>query len=134
MVKVDSSLWMILNVAGIFLLAAGALTIMFVSPPKPSVSMVYIAVGITLIVATALLVGVEGYKLRKEDEEFRRFEEIRDEARMVPNDLRDGYLIDYTAANTKKAISYTDNETETCNDAEYFDDHSDDDVVIIYSD
>lgn len=105
------------------LLAAGALAIMLVTPPKVSVSTVYIAVGIAIIIISSAFIALDGRKLRKEDTEFRRFERIRDEARHVPNDLKEGYLIDYTAEEPDGAISYVSNGSEvqdepvcTCSD------------------
>ena len=132
MVNVDSSLWTVLNVVGMILLAAGALSIMLVMQPQTDISAAYIAAGAVLITISSLFISLDGRKLRKEDEEYRRFEKIRDDARMVPNDLKEGYLIDYSAANPDDAISYRNNGPEQTHE-EISEDQSDDDVLIIYS-
>ncbi|MCL2296360.1 MAG: hypothetical protein FWC29_04685 [Methanomassiliicoccaceae archaeon] len=133
MVKVDPSLWMVLNVVGMALLVVGALSIMLITPPESTISAVFMAAGIILIVVSAVFVGIDGHKLRKEDEEFRRFEAIRDEARRVPDDLKEGYVIDYTAEDPDKAISYRSNKPELHRDEFSDDNYDDSDVVIIYS-
>jgi len=112
MLRVDQFLWTVLEVVGMVLLAAGALTIMLFTPPQVSIATVYIAVGIAVIVIASVFIGLDGRRLRKEDHEFRRFEEIRDEARNVPNDLKEGYFIDYTAEEPSGAISYVSKESE----------------------
>ena len=132
MVNVDSSVWMVMNVVGMILLAAGALSIMLIVRPETSVSGTYMAVGILLIVVSAVFISLEGRRLRKEDEEYRRFEKIRDDARLVPDDLREGYLIDYTAEGPDSGISYRSNEPEKHLE-EAFEESSDEDVLIIQS-
>lgn len=96
MVKVNRRLWAFFDILGMVLMGFGAflITTMF---PFPDVAPVFLAAGIMLIVAASSLIFLEGRKLSAEDKEFRRFEEIRDSARMVPNDLDECYLIDYTA-------------------------------------
>jgi len=131
MVRVDASLWTVLSVVGMILLVAGALTVMFVRPPDMTISKIFMAVGIVFIIVSAVFISIDGWKLRKEDREFRRFEKIRDDAALVPNDLKDGYLIDYTA-DPDDAISYTSNEPEPVHE-EYCGDRSEDDIRIIYS-
>jgi len=130
MVRVDASLWTVLNVAGMILLAAGALTVIFAKYPNPTVSAMFMVAGIIFIVVSAVFVSSDGRKLRKEDEEFRRFEKIRDDARLIPNDLKEGYLIDYTA-DPENAISYKDNEPEQVHE-ERCEEHSGD-IQNVYS-
>ena len=132
MVKVDASLWTVLIVVGMILLAAGALTVMLVPHPEVSASAIFMVAGIAFIVISAVFINIDGRKLRKDDEEFRRFEKIRDEVRYVPDNLEEGYLIDYTASEIDGSISYRNNEREQIYE-EYPEESSDDDVVIIYS-
>jgi hypothetical protein len=109
MAKVDRRIWAILDIIGMILLAVGALTIMM-SFPIPEYAEAVMLVGIILIVVASVFIFLIGRELRKEDMEFRRFEGIRDSARMVPNDLDEGYVIDYTA-DPDDAIFYMHNKT-----------------------
>ena len=116
MVKVNGQIWALLDVLGMVLLAAGAFMIMTMFP-FPETAKALIAIGIVFIVVASAFILLEGRRLRIEDNEFRRFEEIRDSARMVPNDLDEGYLIDYTA-DPEDAIFYMYNETDPDNNAQ----------------
>jgi hypothetical protein len=72
-------------------------------------------------------------KLRREHDEFRRFDEVRKKARQVPNNLKEGYLIDYTAE-PDSAISLGNSGSENENEpTEHDEGDSDGSVVIIYS-
>ncbi|AIZ56070.1 hypothetical protein Mpt1_c01690 [Candidatus Methanoplasma termitum] len=114
MAKVDKRIWVILDVIGMILLAVGALRIMTMFPqPKDAVPLIII--GIALIVVASVFIFLMGRELRIEDAEFRRFEDIRDSARMVPNDLDEGYVIDYTA-DPDDAIFYMYNRTDPGDD------------------
>jgi len=130
--SIDPSLWTVLNIVGMILLVAGALTVMLVVHPETFVSALYMAVGIVLIVVSSILTSLDGRKLRKEDEEYRRFERIRDQARLVPDDLREGYMIDYSTEDPDNGISYRSNEPEQHNE-ENFEECADEDVLIIHS-
>jgi len=111
MVKVDGPLWAILDVLGMVLLAAGAIFVMQTTSPDLSASMALIAAGIVLIVVSSVFIGISGRRFRKEYEEFERFDEIRTGALQVPDDLEEGYLIDYTGE-PDNAIRYRDNESK----------------------
>ncbi len=130
MVKVSGAASVAMNLIGLILLAVGAFGIFFTSSHNLTIQIFYMAAGIILIIASSVLIQMEGSRLRKEDNEYRRFEEIKMEARRVPNDLKDGYLIDYTA-DPCNAVSYRSNEPEpTQTDCGC---RADEDVVIIYS-
>ncbi|MDR0309897.1 MAG: hypothetical protein LBH88_03985 [Candidatus Methanoplasma sp.] len=104
-------MWALLDIIGMLLLAVGAFGVIgFISVPMLA-SQVLIAAGIIAIAVSALFIHLDGRELRKEHEEFMRFDEIRKDARLVPNDLDEGYIIDYTAE-PSRAISYRNNESE----------------------
>ena len=135
MVKVDQSLWTVLCIVGMILLAAGALTVMLIVRPETAVSVAFIIAGMILIVISSIFISIDGRNLRKEDAEFRRFEAIRDEARLVPDDLDEGYMIDYTAADPDSGISFRRNTPpeQVQRDVDINAEHSEDDIVIVYS-
>jgi len=115
------------------LLAVGACTIMFIVHPETLVSSIFIFAGIVLIVTASVFISLDGRELRKEDAEYRRFETIRDEARLVPNDLDEGYIIDYTATDPNIGISFRRNPPpEEIQRSEEIEEHSEEDVVIKY--
>jgi hypothetical protein len=111
MVKADRSVWTALDIVGMMILIAGALGVIGYLTLSQMVSEILIAVGIALIIISSIFIHNEGRKLRKEYEEYERFDEIRNDARSVPNDLNEGYMIDYTEE-PSRAISYKNNEPE----------------------
>ncbi|MCL2509850.1 MAG: hypothetical protein FWF07_02080 [Methanomassiliicoccaceae archaeon] len=135
MVKVDPSLWTVLCVVGMILLAAGTCSVMFIVQPETVVSAVFIIAGIILILIASVFISLDGRDLRKEDAEYRRFEAIRDEARLVPDDLDESYMIDYTAADPNSGISFRRNapSDEIQRQEENSVEHSEEDIVIRYS-
>jgi len=126
MVKVNGFVWTVLEIMGMVLLAAGALSLIFAHSLNTTIQIVYIMAGIALIIVSSAFIQLEGSKLRKEDKEYRRFEKIRDEARAVPNDLDEGYIIDYTA-DPERAVSYRSNS-----DRRVVADRPADDSVVIF--
>jgi len=63
MVNVDSSLWTVLNIVGMALLAAGALSIMLVKHPQTDISVAYLAAGVILIIVSSIFISLDGRKL-----------------------------------------------------------------------
>ena len=132
MVKINRSVWTASDIIGMILLAVGIFGFIELMPLDQIVSEVLMGAGIILIVISAVFIQMEGRKLRKESEEFRRVDEIRRDARLVPNDLKGGYQIDFTAE-PSRAISYRNNEPEESHTEDDFEEVSDDDVLIVYS-
>jgi len=131
MVKVNRSVWMVADIAGMMLLVVGVLGFIEIISADKVVSEALMAAGMALIVISAVFIQAEGKKLRKESEEFRRVDEIRKEMWLVPNDLEEGYQIDFTA-NPRHAIKYRNNgPVETHSEAD-FEEVADNDVLIRY--
>lgn len=131
MVKINGYVWVVLEILGMVMLTAGAFGIMDIIGLDMQASIGSMVLGIMLIIISSAFIQIEGHELRKEDKEFRRFDAVRNEARLVPNDLKEGYLIDYTAEPCN-AVSYRSSwpdETRAERDAAA----SDDDVLIVYS-
>jgi hypothetical protein len=95
--KIDSRFWPLLDILGMALLAAGALAIMFSKTNNISAAWFCVGAGIALIIIASIAIAFQGHKLRGRFLRFQKFDNARTEAREVPNDLEDGYLIDYTA-------------------------------------
>jgi len=98
----------LLDILGMALLAAGAIYIIKTVSPDMTVPVALMAAGIALIVASSTVIGVNGRRFKKEYEEFERFGEIRKEVQRVPDDLDEGYLIDYTAE-PEQAVRFKSN-------------------------
>ena len=111
MVKAYRHQWALLDVLGMVLLAAGAFVIV-TQFPFPRIAEIVLVIGIIIIVVSSFFIFLEGRKLRKEDEKFRRFEKKRASARQVPNDLEEGYLIDYTA-DPDQVVSFKSNDARS---------------------
>jgi hypothetical protein len=130
MVRLHGSVWTVLMIFGMILLAAGAFSVIFILNPDVTMSAVYMVAGIALILVSSAFIHLDGSKLRKKDEDFWRFDEIRTEARKVPNNLKEGYMIDYNAPEPGKAVSFSTKGTEKS--AENSDEKPDEDVLVIY--
>ncbi|MDR1404506.1 MAG: hypothetical protein LBJ20_02920 [Candidatus Methanoplasma sp.] len=111
MAKEKGYIWAILDAAGIVPLAVGTLGVISVIPIGLTASSVLLAAGIIIITVSSAFIALNSSRFRKEYRDFIRFDEIRTDARLVPNNLREGYVIDYTA-DADCAISYTANEPE----------------------
>ena len=129
--KVKGSVWAAADVIGMAILAVGALGYIDIFTLDSMASIALIVIGIIIIIISSVFIQLDGMRLRKEHDEFRRFEEIRNEARIVPNDLNEPYQIDYTAE-PSRAIIYKKNEPikETRLAAR---EEPEDEVLIIYS-
>lgn len=113
MIAVRKETWALLDLLGIIILAAGAFFLITADYGKSiTIYAVIMAIGIVLIILSSFFIFMDGRRLRKEFKEFQRFDEIRTEARKVPDDLKTGYVIDYTAADPADAIDYTPDEIE----------------------
>jgi hypothetical protein len=112
MVKIEKYAWTIMEILGIVLLAVGAFGVIDIVRLDQQISIGLMVLGIMLISISSGFIHLEGNELRKEDHEIRRFIKIRDEARLVPNDLKEGYLIDYTAEEPDTAVRYVRNRPE----------------------
>ncbi|MCL2317436.1 MAG: hypothetical protein FWC44_00055 [Methanomassiliicoccaceae archaeon] len=124
MVSVYKHRWAILDVVGMVLLAIGAYHIM-TQFPYPKTAEVVLIAGLGLIIVSSIFIYLDGRDLRKEDMKLREFEEVRAVAREVPNDLRDGYLIDLTADPENVVVCNCDPGNCGC--------RNDDDIVVIFS-
>lgn len=113
MITVKKEVWPLLDIVGLVILTIGALGIMEVISVGITLSSVILAIGIILIVTASIFIFLDGHNLRKEFKEFQRFDEIRKATREVPNDLDEGYGIDFTAS-PENAVTYTLNETTEC--------------------
>ncbi|MDR3074747.1 MAG: hypothetical protein LBU30_01750 [Candidatus Methanoplasma sp.] len=111
MVKVKGCVWAICDVAGIIPLVLGALGVISLIPLGLALSEVLLAIGIVLISVSSAFIALDGSRLKKEHREYERFDRIRENARLVPDDLEEGYMIDYTA-DPDCAISYNPNKPE----------------------
>ncbi|MCL1810692.1 MAG: hypothetical protein FWG41_00500 [Methanomassiliicoccaceae archaeon] len=133
MIKVERYVWTILDIIGMVLLIVGVLGVIDILSIGTDTSIKVMAAGIVLIVVSSIFIQIEGMRLRREHDEFRRFDEIREKARLVPNDLDEGYLIDYTAE-PGSAIDYKENEPPNETEfAEQNEDASDGDILIVYA-
>ncbi|MDR2698474.1 MAG: hypothetical protein LBB30_02195 [Candidatus Methanoplasma sp.] len=131
MVKINRSVWTVADIVGMVLVAVGILGFIEVISVDQTLSEVLMAVGMVLIAISAVFIQIEGGRLRKEGEEYKRFDEIRTNARRVPNDLEESYQIDYTAE-PSRAIRYRNNSPEESHTEMDFEEVSDDDVIILY--
>ncbi|MDR1690627.1 MAG: hypothetical protein LBR42_02130 [Candidatus Methanoplasma sp.] len=111
MVKIKRPVWAVSDVIGMAVLTVGALGIIGIINLDQTLSAALIAIGIIVISVSSAFIQIDGMKLRKEHSEYQRFDEIKRDARLVPNDLKEGYLIDYTAE-PSRAISYKNKEPE----------------------
>ena len=132
MIIVKRYIWAILDIIGMVLLAVGALGVVELISLDYLMSKILIAVGIALIVISSIFIQVEGWRLRKENDEFQRFDEIRNDARRVPNDLVEPYLIDYTAE-PSCAICYKNNGPKKETRLREHDEDWENKVLVIYS-
>jgi hypothetical protein len=129
MVNINRYAWAIMEILGMVLLVFGAFGVMGLIGLGHQASIGLMVLGIMLILISSIFIQIEGHELRKEDDGYRRFEEVRDEARLVPDNLNEGYVIDYTAE-PGKAVSYRSNDPESVQLEN--NEHSDCDVRIIY--
>jgi hypothetical protein len=112
MVDINGRVWAVLDILGMIILAVGAFGVMEMIGIDFQISIGLMVIGIILILISSAFIQIDGHLLRKEDEAYRRFEEIKNKARSVPNDLKEGYLIDYTAE-PDNAVSYGRQELMT---------------------
>ncbi len=77
-------------------------------PIPNALAILIMIIGMMMIAMSSLFIHLYGSKIRKQHNEFVRFDKVRSEARLVPNDLDEGYIIDYTA-DLENAIIYTKN-------------------------
>jgi hypothetical protein len=94
---IDQRIWPLLDIIGMVLLSVGAVLIMWSMTSTNQGPSIIIGAGIALIVISSIAIGFQGRKLRKKFERFHNFDDVRKEARAVPDDLEEGYFIDYTA-------------------------------------
>jgi len=101
---IDERFWVLIDILGMILLTIGALSIMTSTTPSTTWQEFCLGLGIALIIIPSVAIAFQGHILRKEFDSFQRFDEARKEAHTVPDDLEDGYLIDYTAEPGKVAV------------------------------
>ena len=97
MVKINGYVWTVLIILGMIMLTVGAFGVFGFIVLDQEISIGLMVLGIMFIIISSIFIQIEGHMLRRKDSEFHKFEEVRDETRQVPNDLDEGYLIDYTA-------------------------------------
>jgi len=124
MIMVNKHQWAILDVIGMVLLAIGAVIIMTWFP-YPKAAEVVLVAGLGIIIVSSFFIYLDGRTLRKEDLKFREFDEVRAIAREVPNDLREGYLIDLTADPENVVVCNCDPGECSCRNS--------DEIVVIYA-
>lgn len=123
--------WAMLDIVGMLILLVGVLGVIGIIPLGVNPSAAVMVVGIVMIVIASAFIQRQGKRLRKEHEEFIRFDEIRREARKVPNDLEEGYVIDYTAE-PSRAISYKNNEVQEETFCTMSDEDEESDILIVH--
>jgi hypothetical protein len=134
MFKVKRWVWALLVIIGMILLAVGAFGVTGIIPLGIE-SEIMMAAGIIIMALSSAVIQLMGSKLKKEFKEFERFEQIRNDALLVPNNLKEGYVIDYTAE-PSRAICYRNNEPEPEEvqvKEEEEEDDSESDILIVYS-
>jgi len=102
--------WAILCVLGVVLLLMGMLGYIGVFSFGDSVSTVILGMGAILIVEATIFIRIEMNKISKEVAEHERLKKICEDSADVPDDLKSGYIIDFTAE-PSRAITY-DNDSE----------------------
>jgi len=132
MIMVKRYVWAVLDIIGMVILAAGALGMVELISLGYQISKVLLAAGVVLIIISSAFIQLEGWRLRKKNNEFMRFDTIRNDARRVPNDLEEPYLIDYTAE-PSCAISYKNNGPKKETRLREHDEDWENKFLIIYS-
>jgi hypothetical protein len=94
---VDERIWPAIDILGMLLLAVGAVLIMWSVTSSTLGPAIIMGAGIVLIVIASTAVGFQGRKLRKKYEGYQRVDEVRTGSLTVPDDSKEGYMIDYTA-------------------------------------